>query len=111
MSAAYITASGITKDIGLSILNNIKGMNEWWMPAATGAVFLLPYLACVGLLHQIPEPTAQDKNDRVARTPMFHKHRLAYLSEYWPGLSLLFSASLCASAYREFRDVFGAEVK
>ena len=45
-----------------ALMQGVGGLavNEWWMPAATGALFLLPFLASVWLLERLPRPAPED---------------------------------------------------
>ena len=61
------------------------------MPAATGAIFLLPFFLSVWLLKQVPQPSQADIDARVEREPMNHANRLAFVKHFLPGLVLLFT--------------------
>jgi hypothetical protein len=80
------------------------------MPAAVGAVFLPVYLLSVFLLDQLPPPTPEDVEERVARRPMHHRDRWAFMRRFLPGLALLLIVYLVLTAYRDFRDNYGIEI-
>ena len=109
MSCSYIVASGVFKDIGLSLMNNF-GITEAWMPVITGLCFLPMFLLSVWLLNQVPEPNQLDKADRVQREPMNRAERIAFFKQFLPGLALLLVAYFFLNSYREFRDNFGVEI-
>ncbi len=105
LSCSFIMASGVVKDLGLLVQNQL-GVSEWWMPAATGAFFLVPFFGSVWLLNQLPQPTKRDEKARVEREPMGHKVRLKFLKTFLPGLAFLFIVYFFVTAFRDFRDNF-----
>lgn len=137
LSCSFILASGIVKDVGralmagaealpvfaidlgggkpftLSIPNVLHGFGEIpqvWMPFATGAVFLLPFLLSVFLLNQLPDPDREDVRARAERQPMGSQDRWAFIRAFLPGLLLLFVCYFFLTAYRDFRDNYGVEI-
>jgi len=107
LSCSYIIASAVVKDVGLWLMD--MGVSESWMPAATGGCFLAPYLVSVWLLNQLPPPDEKDVEARVEREPMGGK-RLAFLSKFAFGLTLLFVFYFFLTAHRDFRDNYGKEL-
>ena len=107
LSCSYIIASAVVKDVGLWLMD--MGVSESWMPAATGGCFLAPYLVSVWLLNQLPPPDEEDVAARVEREPMGGK-RLAFLSKFAFGLTLLFVFYFFLTAHRDFRDNYGKEL-
>lgn len=137
LSASFILASGIVKDIGRNLMEgagqltffsidlpylgaaSLRGPNpfvrlgaisESWMPLATGLLFLLPFFAAVWMLEQIPPPSAADEEARVRRAPMDRVHRWAFLRHFLPGMIMLLIAYFFMTAYRDYRDNFGVEI-
>src|SRR5690606_26967047 len=86
------------------------GVTEWWMPAATGLLFLPPFFVSVWLLDRIPDPSDEDVRARVEREPMTRRERIAFLRAFFPGLALLFGAYFLVTAYRDFRDNYMLEL-
>lgn len=109
LSCSFILASGVVKDAGRYLMSEFR-VSEWWMPAATGLLFLPVYLLSIWLLDQIPEPDEADVEARVEREPMDGKHRTSFLVTFWPGLLMLFVAYFFLTAYRDFRDNYGVEI-
>ena len=109
MSASFILAGAVAKDVGLALLTG-GGLSEEWMPAAAGALFLGPYLLAVRLLDRVPPPSAADVAARAPRADMTAADRRAFLRRVGPGLFLLFAAYLLLTAYRDFRDHYGREI-
>ncbi len=109
LSASFIVSSGAVKSVGLWLMLNM-GVSEFWMPAVTGMLFVLPLLAFAFLLEQIPPPTVEDIALRTERTPMSGAERKALFRRFAPGLVLLIAFYMLLTAYRDVRDNFAAEI-
>jgi hypothetical protein len=109
MSASFILAGAVAKDVGLYLLT-AGGVAEAWMPAAAGGLFLGPYLLGVLLLRGVPPPSAADVAARAPRQDMTAADRRAFLRRLGPGLFLLLAGYLLLTAYRDFRDHYGREI-
>ncbi len=107
LSCSFILASGVVKDIGRLLIR--AGITESWMPAATGALFLLPFLLSVYLLDQLPEPNAEDVALRTKRVPMSKAERQAFFRSFAPALLPLLTVYVLLTAFRDFRDNYGLE--
>ena len=107
LCASFIVASGAVKSVGKTLLESVP---EYWMAAATGAVFVLPFLVFVAMLALIPPPSQDDVEARSAREPMDREARMAFLRAYGPGIGLLVVGYVLLTAYRDFRDNFAREI-
>jgi hypothetical protein len=104
-SASLIVSGGMAKDIGLKAMQD-WGIPPFWMPAFVGLIFT-PILAFgVLMIHQIPDPTAQEVKSRAPRRAMGEKERMAFVIEIWPGLLCILLAFFLTSSYRDYRDMF-----
>ncbi|MCW1884781.1 DUF5690 family protein [Luteolibacter flavescens] len=108
LSCSYILASGEVKRVGAWLLE--KGVDEYWMPFATGAMFVLPFVISVGLLSLLPPPSAEDEMLRAKRQVMGRGERLAFARRFLPGLVILCVFYLFLTAYRDFRDSYQADL-
>lgn len=108
LSCSFIVASGVVKDVGRWLMG--LGVSEFWMPVATGALFLIPFLLSAYLLDLLPEPSAADEAERVKRQPMTGRERIAFCRRFAVGLTLLLVVYFGLTAFRDFRDNFGAEL-
>lgn len=108
LCASFIFASGFVKTVGKSLL--IAGVPEFWMPAATGAVFALPMVLFVWLLGLLPNPNAEDIDMRTERLPMDSAKRKAFFKQFAFGLTVLIIFYVALTAFRDFRDNFMAEL-
>ncbi|MEL6349705.1 MAG: DUF5690 family protein, partial [Myxococcota bacterium] len=109
LSCSFIVASGVVKDIGRWLIQSV-GVAELWMPAATGAMFLLPFIVSVWLLQQLPDPTAEDVALRSKRAPMSAGERRAFVRRFAGGLGMLVAVYFFLTAFRDFRDNYGADL-
>ncbi|HIA03823.1 MAG TPA: hypothetical protein EYN66_18280, partial [Myxococcales bacterium] len=109
LACSFILASGVVKDVGRWLIRDM-GFTEFWMPAATGAMFLIPFGLAVWLLEQLPKPTEEDKAIRCERTAMTGPERWAFIRTFFGGLVLLVIFYLLLSAYRDYRDNYQLEL-
>jgi hypothetical protein len=89
---------------------NTAHISPFWMPAATGAVFLPLLFLSVWVLGQLPPPDTRDEAERVKRAPMSARERAAFIAAYAPGVVLLVLSYILLTAFRDFRDNFAAEI-
>ena len=109
LSASYIAASGITKSVGKWLMN-AHGFNEFWMPFATGALFLVPLLLALFLIEKIPAPDEIDVAHRRKRVSMSKADRQTMFKRLAPGILGFSFILLLATAFRDIRDNFAAEL-
>lgn len=109
LCSSFIVSSGVVKSAGLLIMNTF-GISELWMPAATGAIFLLPFLGFSILLDRMPPPTEEDKLLRKERLPMNSADRKKVLVNFFFPLVILVFFYVCLTAMRDFRDNFSREI-
>ena len=109
LCASFIVSSGVVKSVGEAVM--LKGWaNEYWMPAATGLLFVPLLLVCVLGLAMMPPPNAQDERLRVARAPMDGPARRRMFAAFAPGLIALVVIYIGLIALRDFRDNFAADI-
>jgi Family of unknown function (DUF5690) len=109
LCASFIVSSGAVKSVGV-LLMRLFHVPVFWMPAAAGLVFAPVLFLGVWGLASLPPPSAADESARVRRAPMSGREVRAFLSEYWLGVTLLVIAYVFATALRDFRDNFAAEL-
>ena len=108
LSCSYIVASSSVKTVGSWIMG--QGIDEFWMPVVTGAIFFLPYIAAVFFLNQLPLPSEQDEASRNKRTTMDSQDRMTFLKQFMGGMLMLLLLYFFLTAYRDFRDNYMREV-
>ncbi|ARK09251.1 DUF5690 family protein [Fibrella sp. ES10-3-2-2] len=109
LTASFIFASGFVKTVALTIRRD-WGVSEYWLPFATGLLFVLPMLLALYALSLLPPPTAEDRALRTARQPMDSDERKAFLRTFAAGLIPFVLSYVLLTAFRDFRDNFGPEI-
>jgi hypothetical protein len=109
LCASFIVSSGAVKTVGKLLLDDWH-VSPFWMPAAVGAIFFPLLGLSVWGLSQVPAPTRQDESERVRRAPMDSAARLNFIKRYGLGIGLLVIVYVLATAIRDFRDNFAAEI-
>jgi hypothetical protein len=107
--ASFIVSSGAVKSVGKLLMESAH-VSPFWMPAAAGALFLPVLFLSVWALSVLPAPNALDEAARVRRAPMDAAARASFVAEYGAGLAALIVAYVFATALRDFRDNFAAEL-
>ncbi len=108
LCASFILADGVTKSVGRWLL--AQGVPETWMPAAAGAIFLLPALVFTWMLTKIPPPNEQDIAARALRTPMTRQDRWTFMYKYSWGILWLVVVYLLVTILRSIRADFQPEI-
>lgn len=108
LCASFILADGFTKTVGTWLLS--AGVTEDWMPSAAGALFLIPFGACVAMLARIPPPTPSDVAARSERLTMSHADRRNFFLRYVTGLVPLVILYLLVTVVRSIRADFAPEI-
>ena len=109
MCVSFIFSSGFVKQIGSNLMHNYQ-ISEYWMPFATGMIFIVPMLFFVFMLEQIPPPDAEDVASRSVRPAMTGADRMALVKKFLPGLIALVITYALLSIVRDLRDLFIANI-
>ncbi len=109
LSMSLIFSSGWVKAVGLYLIR-VQGVNEFWMPALTGLVFLPPLLISLWMLRVLPPPDAADVAARTLRQPMDRDARRSFMRRYWPAIVPLVGGYVSLMTYRDVRDTFQVDV-
>ena len=109
LCASFILSSGVVKSTGTWLMQTWH-VNEFWMPAATGMLFMPLLMASTWLLGQLPPPTLRDEAERARRAPMTGAERRTFLIAHAPGLIAIVAAYILLTAFRDYRDNFAAEI-
>lgn len=109
LCSSFIVSSGAVKSVGLWLMTTYA-ISEFWMPAATGALFLLPFFICLYFLKKLPAPTAEDMQLRKKRKPMCAADRREVLKRFSFPILILVVFYTALTALRDFRDNFSREL-
>lgn len=108
LCSSFIVADGIVKSVGAWLLQ--QGVSEDWMPAAAGALFLVPFALCVTMLARISPPTPEDVSARNERPPMNRDERWGFLRRHAVGLFPLLLMFLLVTVVRSIRSDYALEI-
>ncbi len=109
LCSSFIVSSGAVKSVGLWLMNTFN-TNQYWMPAATGALFLIPFFIFLFLLEKLPPPTEEDRKLRIERVPMNSSDRRKLVGQFFLPLVVLVIFYTALTALRDFRDNFSREL-
>jgi hypothetical protein len=109
LCSSFILSSGVVKSVGRWLLDDI-GVDPFWMPAATGALFFPMLLIAVLGLSALPPPSAADRAERTERAPMNAAQRASFFRRHSGAIIPLIAAYVMLTAFRDFRDNFAAEI-
>ncbi len=109
LCSSFIVSSGAVKSAGLLVMRYF-GVSEFWMPAMTGLIFMLPFLGFAILLEKVPQPNAEDRLLRKERKPMNREDRIKTVRNFFLPLVILVFFYICLTALRDFRDNFSREI-
>lgn len=109
LCASFIVSSGAVKSAGAWLMQS-WGLSAYWMPFATGALFLPLLVLCAWMLEQIPPPSPADIALRTQRAPMNGHERAVFFRTFAPGLLALVACYILVTILRDFRDNFAAEI-
>lgn len=108
LCASFIVADGATKSVGAWLLD--LGVSPFWMPATTGALFLLPLIGFVTILSRVPPPDDKDRQARSERVQMTSVDRWLLARRYSYGLAAIVLMYLLVTILRSIRADFAAEI-
>ncbi len=108
LCTSFILADGVTKSAGKWMLD--QGVTQFWMPAAVGAVFLIPLLCFVWMLTRTLPPTAADVAARSERPLLTGDDRRNFVRRYAGGLVPLLIMFLLITVLRSVRSDFAPEI-
>ncbi|MFO0177537.1 MAG: DUF5690 family protein [Planctomyces sp.] len=108
LCASFIMADGFAKSTGAWLLQ--QGISEDWMPAAAGALFLLPLTLAVRVLSRTPAPSQSDVAARAERPRMTRHDRWSMVRRFGPGLAAIVLMYLLVTIIRSVRADFATEL-
>lgn len=105
LGVSIVFSSGISKSIGLFVMNELH-ISAFWMPALIGGL-ALPLLVLLGYsLKCLPNPSADDILQKSERVTLDKQARKALFMHYCPILSLLFLGNLMLLVLRDIKEDF-----
>jgi hypothetical protein len=109
LCASFIISSGTVKSVGRLLIQD-GGISEFWMPFATGLVFLVPLFIGVWMLSLLPEQTEADVEQRSHRVPMTAEDRKSFFRTFTFGIIMTVFIYVLLTVFRDIRDNFTVEI-
>ena len=109
LCSSFIVSSGAVKSVGLMVMDLLH-VSELWMPAVTGAIFLVPFVIFARLLEKMPKPTPVDIALKTERLPMDRQDRRRVFRSFMFPIIILVFFYLVLTTLRDFRDNFSREI-
>lgn len=109
LAVSFVFSSGFVKTVGKFLLDNF-GVDPYWMPFWTGALFIPLLVVAVLVLNQTPDPSGEDIALKTQRLPMTQRERWAFFKNFRPGIILLILVYMMLTALRDIRDNFAVEI-
>jgi len=109
LCTSFIISSGVVKSVGLWVMISWD-VSQFWMPAVTGALFILPLIFFAKLLETIPPPDKEDRELRIERVPMKKNERKKVLRQFAFPLFILISFYIILTSFRDLRDNYAREL-
>jgi MFS family permease len=110
LSISLIISSGILKTVYFQVHDWFPAVNEFWMPAFMGLLFLPFFLLFVWMLSMVPQPTEADILLRSERVPMTKADKQNILKEFGFGIVCFVLMYSMLATMRDFRDNFSVEI-
>jgi hypothetical protein len=108
LCASFILADGVSKSVGKWLLG--LGIDEFWMPAAAGGLFL-PFLGVfTWMLAGVARPDRHDVEARAERSNMTPVERWALFQKHSVGLVTIIILYLLVTVLRSLRADFQPEI-
>lgn len=105
LSVSIVFSSGVSKSIGLYVMNDL-GVDQFWMPAVIGAVVLpLLFLMAFSLI-KLPHPDSADVERKSARQAIDGNDRKNIFRRYMPILVLILVANFIIVTLRDIKEDF-----
>lgn len=109
LAVSFVFSSGFVKTVGKLLLDDF-GIDPYWMPFWTGAMFVPLLVFAVLMLNQTPEPNEEDIALKTERMPMTKRERQGFFQHFKPGILLLILVYMMLTALRDIRDNFAVEI-
>lgn len=109
MSVSFVFAAGFVKSVARYLMSTFS-ITEFWMPFATGLLFVIPMLLFVFMLELIPEPSESDKKFRTERIPMDGNQRKQLFKDFLPGILFGLVIYGLLTCIRDLRDNVEVEI-
>lgn len=105
LSVSIVFSSGVSKSIGLFVMNDL-GVDQFWMPAIIGAIALPLLFASAYSLIKLPHPNSDDVESKSQRLAIDGSERKKIFRRYMPILVLILVANFIIVTLRDIKEDF-----
>lgn len=109
LCSSFVVSSGVVKSAGKLLMDSF-GITEFWMPFATGLIFIIPLIVFAVILNKIPEPTDEDKALKKERKTLSKEERKSLVKKFFLPLISITILYISLTVLRDFRDNFSREI-
>ncbi|UXP32206.1 DUF5690 family protein [Reichenbachiella agarivorans] len=109
LSISFIMASNLCKSVAQWLIINLS-VSEYHMPYIVGLIFTVPLLISVYLLNKMPEPTEEDKAERMARVPMDAASRRTSLKSIGGLMLVMVLSYMMLTIFRDLRSNYASDI-
>ncbi|RJE73198.1 hypothetical protein BGP76_02070 [Reichenbachiella sp. MSK19-1] len=109
LSISFIMASNLCKSVAQWLIINLS-VSEYHMPYIVGLIFTVPLLVSVYLLNKMPEPTEEDKAERMARVPMDAASRRTSLKSIGGLMLVMVLSYMMLTIFRDLRSNYASDI-
>ncbi|MDR1938374.1 MAG: DUF5690 family protein [Tannerellaceae bacterium] len=108
LGVSIVISSGAAKSFGLYVLS--FDVNPFWMPAIIGGIAMPLLVGISFLLDKLPEPTAEEKNEKSERVPLDKNQRKALIRKYSLWLIPLLVVNILYTVLRDIKEDFLVDI-
>ncbi|PIB35948.1 hypothetical protein BFP72_11360 [Reichenbachiella sp. 5M10] len=109
LSVSFIMASNLCKSVAQWLIVHLN-VSEYHMPYIVGMIFAVPLLLSVYFLNRMPEPTDEDRADRLARTPMTAASRRQSLRGIGMLMMIMVLSYMLLTIFRDLRSNYASDI-
>lgn len=109
LCSSFVVSSGVVKSAGKFLMDTF-GITEFWMPFATGLIFIIPLIIFAVLLNKIPAPNDEDIALKKERKTLSEAERKSLVKKFFIPLVSITILYISLTVLRDFRDNFSREI-
>jgi uncharacterized membrane protein YwzB len=108
LGVSMVISSGAAKSFGLYVLS--FDVSPFWMPAIIGGIAMPLLVGISFLLDKLPEPSVEEKTEKMERTPLNKTQRNALLRKYLLFLVPLLTVNILYTVLRDIKEDFLVDI-
>lgn len=109
LCSSFVVSSGVVKSVGKYLMDTF-GISEFWMPFATGLLFVIPLIIFANVLNKVPAPNEEDIALKKERKTLSKEERKSLVKKFFLPLISITILYISLTVLRDFRDNFSREI-